>query len=75
MIALHQGGQRIQKSFRTVQRIHVKLRFVFISLVVRIKHHGRNTLMVAFRADAATFRYGHGISNHNGADMAGAQNA
>jgi len=48
MIALHQRGQRIQESFRAVQRIHVKLRFVFIPLVVRVKHHGRNALVVAF---------------------------
>ena len=73
MIALHQGGQRIQKSFGAVQRIHVKLRFVFIPLVVRIKHHGRNALDMSFRADAAAFRNGHGISNHNSADMACAQ--
>lgn len=47
MIA-HQGGQRIQERFRAVQRIHVELRFVFVSLVVRIKHNGRNALVVAF---------------------------
>ena len=48
MIALHQAGQRIQERFRAIQRVHVKLRFVFIPLVIRIKHHGRNALMVAF---------------------------
>jgi hypothetical protein len=48
MIALHQGGKGIQERFRTVQRIHVKLRFVFIPLVIRIKHHGRNVLVVTF---------------------------
>jgi len=48
MIALHQRGQRIQERFRAIQRIHVEFRFVFIPLVVRIKHYGRNALMVSF---------------------------
>jgi hypothetical protein len=48
MVALHYGGQSVQECFGTVQRIHVKLGFVFISLVVRIKHHGRNALVVTF---------------------------
>jgi len=48
MIALHQRGQSVQERFRTVQRIHVELGFVFFPLVVRIKHYGRNTLVVTF---------------------------
>ena len=48
MIALHQRGQSVQERFRTIQRIHVKLGFVFFPLVIRIKHHGRNTLVVTF---------------------------
>jgi hypothetical protein len=48
MIALHQRGEGIQKRFWAIQRIYVKLGFVFVSLVVRVKHHGRNTLAVPF---------------------------
>src|SRR5206468_10533064 len=73
MIALHQRGQRVKERFRAIQRIHVKLRFVFIPLVVWIKHHGRNVLVMAFSADAAALRNGHGISDHNSADVAVAE--
>jgi hypothetical protein len=75
MVALHQRGQHIQEHFGTIQRIHVKLGFVFVPLVIRIKHHGRDALVVAFRADAATLQNWHGITNHYGADMADAKNS
>ena len=74
MIALHQRGQGIQEHLRAIQRIHVKLGFVFVLPVIRIKHR-RNVLVMAFSADAATFRNGHGVSNHNSADMADAKNS
>jgi hypothetical protein len=48
MIALPQGCQGVEKRFGPVQRIHVELRFVFIPQVIRIKHHGRNVLVVPF---------------------------
>jgi hypothetical protein len=75
MIALHQRGQGIQEHLRAIQRIHVKLGFVFVLPVIRIKHHRRNVLVMAFSADAATFRNGHGVSNHNSADVADAKNS
>jgi hypothetical protein len=75
MIALHQRGQRVKERFRAIQRIHVELGFVFIPLVVWIKHHGRNVLVMAFSADAATLRNGHCVTNHNSADVADAKNS
>jgi len=48
MIALHQGSQSVKERFGAVQRIYVELRFVFFSLVVWIKHNGRNAFVVAF---------------------------
>jgi hypothetical protein len=71
MVALHQGGQRVQKRFWAIERIDMQLRLVIGALVIRVKHYGRNMKAVAFRADAAAFRYRHGISNHNSADVAG----
>src|SRR5882724_126202 len=71
MVALHQGSQSVQERFRAVERIDMQLRLVVGALVVRVKHYRRNMKIVAFRADAATLQYRHGISNHNGADVAG----
>lgn len=75
MVALHQAGQGVQERFWAVERIDMQLRLVIGALVVRVKHYRRNMKVVAFRADAAALRYGHGISNHNSADMAYSQDA
>jgi hypothetical protein len=75
MVALHQRGQHIQEHLGAIQRIHVKGGFVFVPLVIGIKYHGRDALVVAFRADAATLRNWHGIFNHNGADVAEAKDS
>jgi hypothetical protein len=48
----------------------MQLRLVIGALVVGVKHHGRNMKAVAFRADAAAFRYRYGIANHNCTDVA-----
>jgi hypothetical protein len=48
----------------------MQLRLVIGALIVRIKHYGRNMKAMAFRANAATLLYRHGISNHNSADVA-----
>ena len=70
MVALHQRSQRVQERFWAVQRIDMELRLVIGALVIWIKHYGRNMKAMAFRADAAALLYGHGISNHNCADVA-----
>jgi hypothetical protein len=52
----------------------MQLRLVFVAPVVRIKHHRRNVTVVPFRADEASLQYRHGISNHNGTDVAYTEN-
>jgi len=74
MIALHERGQGIQKCLRSIQRIHMELRFILIPLIVRIKHHGRNVLDMPFRADKAALLYGNRIANHDCANVAGTKN-
>src|SRR5689334_1715435 len=73
MVALHQGGQRVQKRFRTVQRIYVQFRFVLATLVVRVKHHGGHTQVMPFRTNLPALQDRHRVRNHNRANVAGPQ--
>jgi hypothetical protein len=75
VIALHQGSQCIQERLGAVERVHMQLRFVIGALVVRVNHYGRNMKAVAFRANATTLQYRHGISDYNGADVADAKDS
>src|SRR5579871_1428879 len=73
MIAFHQAGQSIKKNFRPIERIHVQLGLIVRSLIIWIQHHGRNMAIMPFGANKPAVRDRYGISNHNGADVAGTQ--
>src|SRR5262245_43408322 len=73
MVALHQGGQRVQKGFRPVQRVYVQFRFALAALVVRIKHNGGHTQAMSFRTNQPALQDRYGVRDHNRANVAGPQ--
>jgi len=73
MVALHQGGQRVQKSFRPVQRVYMQFRFVLGALVVRIKHYCGHMQAMSFRANELALQDWYGVRDHNRANVAGSQ--
>jgi hypothetical protein len=74
VVALHQGGQSIEKNFRPIQRIHVQLSLVIGDLVVRIKDNRGNVTAVPFRANTPAIVEGDGVSNYDRAHMAVTKN-
>jgi hypothetical protein len=70
MIALHESGQRIQKNFGPIERIHVQLGLVVRVHIVRIKYHRGDVEIVAFRTNALAIGERNRIADHDGADMA-----
>jgi hypothetical protein len=70
MVALHQARQRIQKGLRTIQGIHMELRLVVRKLVIGIQHNRGNVTAEPFSANAAAVRDRHGVSDHNGTNVA-----
>ena len=63
MVALHQYCQRIQKGFRSVERIYVQLRMVLSALVVGIKHYRGDVPVMPFGADTASIQHRDGVAD------------
>src|SRR5207245_8075791 len=73
MVALHDGGQRVEKGLRPVQRIDVQFSLIVGANPVGIQHDGRNVEVMPFRADTAAVRDRNAVGDHDGADMAAAK--
>ena len=73
VIALHEGGQRVEKDLWPVERVDVHFRLVVGAEPVGIKHDGRNVAAMSFSADAAAVRDRNVVGDHDGADMAMAE--
>jgi len=75
MVALHERGQRVEKDFRAVERIHVQFGFVVQAQVIGVEDDGRHVQIMAFNADALAVAERDCVSDYDGADMALAQDA
>jgi len=73
MVALQERGQGVEKNFRAVEGIDVEFGFVVGAKVIGIEHDGRHVEIMAFQADALAVTERDCVSNHDGADMALAQ--
>jgi hypothetical protein len=73
VVALHERGQRVKKDLRPIQRVHMHFGVIVSAQIVWIQHNRRNMEAVPFSANTLAISKRNGIGNHNGADVAAAQ--